>query len=245
MKYPVLSRESVLRLVALPRKERMSEAKAAIEMRGEGDEFVDAPVVELTARLNKLMKKLGDSPKKGTKQTIQLESDAAVAVHDTLKQYAPAILMDLDFWAYLALSPLERFVAWRYAVGPGPIPASGMANFGAVKRSENLLFRLWSRAELVYDVKHADPYTVARRGSVDFWRSHVLRQNFCNARTFARGFVLFQYPDGKKSESLGIQEIRELAKRVRRLRSNVVFEILDDEQVGKMLARESAEIVAV
>ena len=40
------------------------------------------------------MKKCGDSPTKGAKATMQLEADAAVAVHDSLKNYDAAALME-------------------------------------------------------------------------------------------------------------------------------------------------------
>jgi hypothetical protein len=244
MKYPVVSKEDVLRLIPSGRKERALLVKDLVHERGEGAAFDDSPVYELYGALDKLGNSVGSSPSKGGKQAIRWEAEAAVAVHDALRKYETPILMDLDFWTYLALGPLEKFVSWRYALGDGPIPESSLPNFGVARRSENLIFRLWSRAQLVYDAKHPDPYHIARRGSVDFWRSHVLRQNFCNVRTFARCFVEFQYPGSGNDENLSIDQIRELAKRIRRLSANVVFEVLDETQVAKMLARETAEIAA-
>lgn len=207
MKYPTLSRESVAQLAALPRKERLNELKALVEWRGEGEDFDDSFTLDLAGRMARSMKTLGATPKKGAKKTAVLEAEASVAVHDTLRHYDPAVTMDLDFWSYLAFAQLERFVSWRYGLGDGPIPENAANNFGYGNRQENFLFRLWCRAEMVYDPAHADPYYIAKRGSIDFWRSHVLRQAYANARTFTRCFVLFQYPDDKQGERLDIAEI--------------------------------------
>ena len=242
MKYPILSREATAQLTALPRKERHTELKSLVDWRGEGDDFDDSFVLDLVGRLSRLMKKVGGTPKKGTAKTMLLEAEASVLVHSVLKKYDPAITMDLDFWCYLAFSHLERFVAWRYGLADGPIPEKSANNFGSGSRQENFLFRLWCRSEMAYADSHIDPYYIARRGAIDFWRSHVLRQAYCNVRTFTRCFVLFQYPDEKKAERLAISEIRELAKRIKRLRTNVVFEILAEDQIGKLLEREASEI---
>lgn len=243
MKYPVLTKEAMLRIASLPRKERKSELTAATEYRGHGDDFDDTLVKELRLALVKLMKKNGPSPKKGSQKTIRLEADASVIVHSALRGYEEAITMDLDFWTYVAFAFFEPFISWRYNLRDGSIEGSVIENFGG-KKKENLMFRLWCRAELVFDPNSSDQYYIARRGSIDFWRSHVLRPLYANVRNFTRCFVLFQYPDPKKDGRLKIIQIRELAKRLSRLRSNVVLEILDDTEIGKLLERESTAISA-
>lgn len=244
MKYPVLTKDAVARLAALPRAERRVELRSLIEERGEGDDFDESHVLDLVNRLDKLMKKFGGSPKKGSQQTIRLEAEMAVVVHVALHRYVRAITTDLDFWTYLAFAHCDRFIAWRYNLNSGPLPRSAVENFGGGNRQENLIFRLWCRAELVYDPTHADPYYIAKRGSIDFWRSHVLRQRYANVRNLTRRLVLFQYPDEKKGERLSIAGIRELAKRLYRLKSNMVFEILDENEIEKLLKREFAEVTA-
>ena len=244
MKYPVLTKEAMLRIASLPRKERKSELTAATEYRGHGDDFDDTLVKELRLALVKLMKKNGPSPKKGSQKTIRLEADASVIVHSALRGYEEAITMDLDFWTYVAFAFFEPFISWRYNLQDGSIEGGVIDNFGGGNKMENLMFRLWCRAELVFDPSSADQYYIARRGSIDFWRSHVLRQRYGNVRNFTRCFVLFQYPDPKKDERLTINQIRELAKRLYRLKSNVVLEILDDTEIGKLLERESTAISA-
>lgn len=244
MKYPVLTRDNVAHLAMLGRKERLAALKSLADERGEGDDFDESHVLALGNQLGKLAKKLGDSPKKGTAKAIRLEADASAIVHAALRKYDDAIKMDLDFWTFIAFAYFDRFIGWRYNLDDGPLSTGAVKNYGGGNRQENLMFRLWCRAELVYDSTHADPYYIAKRGSIDFWRSHILRPRYASVRNFTRRFVLFQYPDGLKSERLPIAGIRELAKRLTRLKSNMVFEILDEHEMEKLLERESAEVVA-
>jgi hypothetical protein len=115
-----------------------------------------------------------------------------------------------------------------------------VANYGVGARSENLLYRLWLRAELVLDEQAADRYHLCDHGQIDFYRSHLFRQGYANARNFARALLRFQYPNKTDATQpfLKVDKIRDLVKRLRRLRSNLFMEILDEVECRKVIEDE-------
>lgn len=127
-------------------------------------------------------------------------------------------------------------------------PASkdtGLPNYGIGARSENLLYRLWLRADLVLDEQSGDRYHLAKRGQIDFYRSHLFRQGYANARNFARALLRFQYPsDDAAAPRLKVDDIRELVKRLRRLRANLFLEILDEKECRKVIEDEAGRLPA-
>src|SRR6185312_5879467 len=98
---------------------------------------------------------------------------------------------DADFWLWLSIAHFGEIVEWRYG---NPEHGTTIANYGIGTRSENLLYRLWLRADLVLDEQSKDKYHLCRRGQIDFYRSHLFRQGYANVKNFARALLRFQYP---------------------------------------------------
>ena len=80
----------------------------------------------------------------------------------------------------------------------------------------------------MYSKNAADPYELVKYGDVDTWRSHILRVNTGSCRNYARALIRFQYPDSKQNR-LSVNEIRELAKKVKRIQATVALELLTEE----------------
>ena len=54
----------------------------------------------------------------------------------------------------------------------------------------------------MHDPKCDDPYEYAKRGTGDFWRSHILRTDLGKDRTFVRAFLDFNFDaDGTRKIS--------------------------------------------
>lgn len=152
------------------------------------------------------------------------------------------ILADADFWLWLAVAHFSDIVEWRYG---NPVNGTGLANYGIGARSENLIYRLWLRADLVYDEEVRDQYNLCRRGQIDFYRSHLFRQGYANARNFSRALLRYQYPHDDPTEpKLKVDQIRELVKRLRRLRANLFLEILDEQECRKVIEDEVSRVPA-
>jgi len=91
----------------------------------------------------------------------------------------------------------------------------------------------------VLDDQATDRYHLCKRGQIDFYRSHLFRQGYANARDFARALLRFQYPHADTAApNLKVDQIRELVKRLRRLRANLFLEILDEDECRKVIEAE-------
>ena len=80
--------------------------------------------------------------------------------------------------------------------------------------------------------------TFAAGGSVEFWRSHLLRVLYAQHRPFLQAFVDFQFPGPDRDKpKLTIPEIRQLAKDLAKACANVSVELLDTNQSRAFIER--------
>lgn len=240
MKYPVLETSDARRYLTAMREAAGEMREPSVVWRGEGEEELETSFVELLrSQLRSLQTKYGAS--RSDKQNSDFESEAAVVVHKLVPN-EPLVLADFGFWMWLAVIHLPDLIEWRYLLPNGR--KGDLKNFGVGARSENFLYRLWVRAEISLDQEAQDPYHLTRRGQVDFWRSHLIRQGYASVPSMARALVRFQYPTELKGEpKLRIAEMRELAPRMKRLRANLMYEVLDDTACYHLLEQESLHIV--
>jgi len=188
--------------------------------------------------------------------TQRFDAEACVIVHQAIPDEADLLGSD-GFWRWLALGPLQEIVLWRFPAGKGKAigedgaqPKYNRENFGvgasARQRSECYPYKLWLRADLGSIADYGDPYRFARRGDVDFWTSHVLRQAYTTNRALCRALVRFQFPDdrggkpklvsGTENPTKGIRGIRTLAKRIKRLQASCELSILEDHELDALLS---------
>lgn len=195
---------------------------------------------------------------------IKPEFDALAreVVHRNLVGLPDAVLADADFWRYLSCVRFHSLVARRHPPSAKSRAEDGIDgnwdNFGGKNSSvrESLMFRLYIGADLAYvPGETSDPYELCRIADVDLWQSHIVRvmsgDNPVYVRELLRWFrgredwydsltdvdveALFStFSDNPKTRHL-----RDLVKRVRRLRSNVVHEFLSDSEVKDLLAVEA------
>lgn len=168
---------------------------------------------------------------KGKVDGGDFEAAASEEVHKRLPVH-PA-LADPEFWIWLALTHCEDVVERRYG------GSQNAKNFGVGGAGENLLYRLWLRAEIAYDATAKDHYVLSRFGDIDFWRSHIFRQGYGDVRRFARALLEFQFPaKSKRKPRLKIIEIRALAKHLKRARSNLMFEVMTEARAVEFIESE-------
>lgn len=241
MTYPTLSSSDAAAFLIGRRTGVPLDIERMVKIRGEGPELGMSFVPGLVAELSALKIKYGCDGMKSPKQANEFEAEAAKAIHQAAVLPAE-VLGDADFWLWLAVVHFSDIVEWRYG---SPEKGTGLPNYGIGARNENLLFRLWMRADLVLDEQSDDRYHLAKRGQIDFYRSHLFRQGYANARIFARALLRFQYPsDDPAAPRLKIDDIRELVKRLRRLRANLVLEILDEKECLKVIYDEAGRLNA-
>jgi hypothetical protein len=236
MRYPVLITTDASAYLASKRAGNPLDLDRLVKSRGDGDELTQSFVSDLVADLVLLKGKYPADGMKSQKNANQFEGEAARAIHERVK-VPPEIQADPDFWLWLAVVHFSDIVEWRYG---NPIHGTGLANYGIGARSENFVYRLWLRADLVLDDDADDRYHLCQRGQIDFYRSHLFRQSYANARNFSRALLRFQYPHGDSTApNLKVDQIRELVKRLRRLRANLFLEILDEKACHKVIEDEA------
>jgi len=213
-----------------------TDTDSLVRVKGFGSEVDQSFVV----RLREAISELRTGWPKGLnndKERNLFEGKASRLVHAALPTDSEMIC-DPEFWIWLAVVHFPDLVEWRYG---NPTVGTKLANYGVGSRTENLLYRLWLRAELVIDETAKDRYHLAASGQIDFYRSHLFRQGYANARNFARALLHFQYPNADPAApKLKIVEIRELVKRLRRMRSNLFLEILPEEECRAVIEAEAA-----
>lgn len=192
------------------------------------------------------------------------DAQARELVHRHLSQIDEDVLSAADFWRYLSSVRFRDAVAKRYPVTRKSFTGEGLdgnwANFGALRSDvrETLFFRLFIGAELAYDETNSkDPYHLTRIHDVDLWQSHIVRVFSGDNPEYARSLLswfkgrsdwykactevkveeLFsRFDDGPETRHL-----RDLVKRVRRIRSNIVHEFLAEPEVLEIVEHEALE----
>jgi hypothetical protein len=216
--------------------------ESVVEYCGTGELVDVAPVTQLETKLKALRKKFPPKLKEKDTEGGRFEREACEIVHSTLASFDRDALADLDFWTFLAIVHFSDVVEWRFGAAGRPAKAP---NYGVGQRTENMMFRMWLRAELGRDAG-PDPYSLAKTGDQDLWRSHILRQGYANARAVAKSLLRLQagqlQAGGQKVKKLTVEHVRELAKRLKRLRANVVFEFLTAAQAESLVLELSTEI---
>lgn len=235
MRYPVLTADKAREILEASRRGEAIDDSSR-QFRGRGQDL-DLQVIDNLARqLDKIKRKYPEMLRRRDPRGGSFEAEACEILHRALP-IATEMLADYDFWTWLAVCQFRELVDWRHGGEEGhAVPE----NFGIGKRDENLLYRMWLRADIGCDSLRDDAYNLARRGDQDFWRSHVLRQGYGRCRAMVRALIRYQFPDASEgSPTLRILAVRELAKRLKRLHANLLFEFLDEESARRLLEREA------
>lgn len=225
-----------------------------VEIKPLGDEF--DWTTEVGAVVHRLQALLTDEGEKA------FEAKGSVLLHESLPDHEA--LRDPEFWYWVACAVGRELIEARYPfknkdqdsldldsedqqAPKNYLP--GRNNFVGQNAKEVLFFRLWIRAEMGMLIEASesasDHYEFAKAGSVEFWRSHLLRVLYAQHRPFLRAFLDFQFPGPDRNKPrLTIPEIRQLAKDLAKACANVSVEVLDQGQskafVERVWARTSA-----
>lgn len=239
MRYPTMIAADANTYLAARRGGVAMDADSLLRMRGFGADLDQSFIATLRDAIAN-SRTAWPNGLKNDRESNVFEGRAARLVHGNVPGDAE-MLCDPEFWIWLSVVHFSDLVEWRYR---NPDGGTKLANYGIGSRTENLLYRLWLRAELVLDESAKDRYHLADAGQIDFYRSHLFRQGYANARNFARALLRFQYPNVDATEpKLKIIEIRDLVKRLRRLRSNLFLEILPEEECRAVIEEEAVVVM--
>lgn len=169
----------------------------------------------------------------------EFDAIAAGRIHASLP-LPGYIASNSDFWRFIAISEMWKLVEWRH--GSPEERSVSRASIGLGDRWETMPLRLWMRADLVYCADTADPYTLSRRGGMDFWMSGLIRVVHSSSRPLARALVRFQYPregafrgNQYRPQTLNISAVRTLYKRLRHFHAFTAFGVLSDDDADELI----------
>lgn len=173
----------------------------------------------------------------------RFEGSLAVQLHERLREFPARVLTDDDFWRYLAVRGLYEFVSWRDGQSSG---SPALASFGANSPRVNydcVPFRMFVRADIASLIvksraQELDVMDISSVAGTDLWRSHILRSQSSFSPDYVR-LLLKHHERGVLPAAV----VRDLAKRVKRVRSNVLIEALDAEGSRTMFDREFAAAI--
>ena len=209
-------------------------------------EFDRGSVDKLADDLGALRERCGGKSLPKNKGKV-FESDACPMVHQRLR-LSPDCASAPEFWAWLTLVAADGVFAdlvdWRF----GGYETIKPRNYGIARPAElfeGLFARLWFRGEMAYEPKAKDHYTLAKRGDIDIWRSHLFRQEFGRCYAVQRALLRYQYPDANPTnKTLSTTEIRKLVKRLRIANATLSYELLDVETVTEVISTIVRELRA-
>jgi hypothetical protein len=244
--YPIVQADDAVQYLKARQGDEAVDLTEIIQVAGTGEPMSQAPLESLKEQLSLLRGNFPEKLRAKDPQGGRFESEACGIVHYYLSMVDRHVRADHGFWTWLAVAYLPDIVEWRFgAIGK---PAQ-YANYGIGTRTENMFFRLWLRAELG-KLTGPDPYALAKLGDQDLWRSHLLRQGYANARNVVHSVLKLQsgkLSSGNKiaSKLVGGDEpngIRMLAKRLRRMRANIIFEYLTPQQSDALVYELSLDL---
>jgi hypothetical protein len=183
----------------------------------------------------------------------EFDAEASATIHRILA-IDDRLAGDDDFWRYVNCVVLLDLIRWRHP-NDDSSGMPGRPHLGTGGKWEGMGKRLWFRAELS-KVDGADPYEYAVRGGMDFWTSGLIRILYSCNRSVARALVRFQFfaagafARGQyRPQTLGLNAVRELYKRLRHFQAIVSMANLDDdaatrliEDIAKDLSRDKSAI---
>jgi hypothetical protein len=168
----------------------------------------------------------------------RIESEMVEPIHQAFLVLAtPGQLSNIGFWRWLSnvayRGKFWDFIDWRF----DERQQVNWAITSPRSLKESLFFRCWLRGHKMYNPESPDPYKYARMGTGDFWRSHVLRQDFGKDRTFVEAFLDFNFTsDGTRNIS-DAQLRKKLIPGVRAWCSMATFSHLSHGEITAILSK--------
>mgnify|MGYP006444542275 CR=1 FL=1 len=160
-----------------------------------------------------------------------IEGRLSCLLFEGLKDIDARVLTDAGFWRYLAVCEMFEYIEWRDGSDCG-LPSFGAGTHGLTWDCASK--RMFVRGRIAKEARSNESWqTVARIAGTDVWRSHILRVRTGESPQLACALL-----EAWDRREIRTKEIRDVAKRIKRLRSNLVFEVMDQTQIQSMLERQ-------
>lgn len=201
-----------------------------------GSDITDAPLQLLNRKLERLIRELDENgPRHMGKRRQLMDQQAAPLVFQTLNDLPVAILNDFDFWRFAAVDTMYDVIDWRY-------PKDNGARWGAnpTQSIRTITYAWFVRGQLCENFSNDQLNIVNKVGDIDIWTSHVIAVLHGSAPSimyeYFKKCVDWQTPNGGWNQ-WGRLAFRDLAKQLQALRSNYIFDVIDQESAAAIVDR--------
>ena len=221
MRYPVITASKCAELARQLVDGLEPAVDSNTEWSGVGDDIDLEPIASAARDI------MGDAREWTDRDRDRFEGKACMRLYEALSSVPTEVLDDRGFWRYLGLQYFWEFIAWR-EVGPF---ANGnhLRYVDAASATESVLTRMYLRAQAVGGTSHGEIAGAIPHGT-DFWRSHVLRVRTSSAPALTRSFASKQV-----HSRLGTDTLRDVARRLNRLWTNVVLHTYNDDAAKEVI----------
>ena len=226
MRYRTISLDDC-RSVARARVEGGAAPDVPIEERGPGALFDLDPVREVAEQIAAMRSDATDRDR--------VEGQAAVALYEALEDLDRVALDDPGFWRFLSIKVADfwEFAVWRER-SAFEKQKGYLKYVDATRPTECVLTRMFLRIMALGggqdEERRYRELAPALPKATDFWRSHVIRVKTATSPAVVRAFARMQ-----RERPLTTKPLREFAKYLTRLRSNVVLGIYDDREADELI----------
>lgn len=203
-----------------------------------GVDIADPSLKILNRKLSSLIVEIDeDETQQKRSRRHALDNLAAPIVFQELNDLPMMILNDTMFWRYAAVHALYDVVDWCY-------PQNNGARWGAnpTQNIRNVVYSWFVRGQLCQNYSPSQLEIVNRVGDIDIWTSHVIAVLHGSSPVvmieFFRKCVEWQNPNGSYGKVARLA-VRDLAKQLKELRSNYVFDVIDEESASEIVNRLS------
>ena len=190
---------------------------------GEGDDIDIDRISAAAAAVNEIW-----NENRAKTDRDYVEGLAAPCLFNALQGVDTAVLDDPGFWRYLAVFHFWNFVCWRQS---GAFKPDGkfMRSLDGVSSRNTVLTRMYLRVATAGGADYAE-YAKRLTQATDFWQSHILNVRTASAPSLVRAMVAKQKDDRKKTLA-----IRQIAKDMTAVWTNVVLNIYDDDDAMELV----------
>ena len=215
----------------------LEESRSFRTQKGQaGADIADAPLQLLNRKLERLVRDLDENgPKHLGKRRRLMDQQAAPLVFQLLNDLPIAVLNDFDFWRFAAVDAMYDVIDWRY-------PKDNGARWGSnpTQSIRTITYAWFVRGQLCENFSAEQLKTVNQVGDIDIWTSHVIAVLHGSSPSimyeYFKKCVEWQNPNGGWSK-WGRLAFRDLAKQLQALRSNYVFDVIDQESAASIVER--------
>lgn len=227
MKYPTISLSDTEGLVPDLLRGETADLQAAVRWVGEGAEIDLGPLSSLAKQIaNEIAGFGGSAPKPD-----DYEGRQCGGIHLALRDLPLPVLDDPGFWRYLALVHFWELITWRE---PKALSTGDWARIrpyvDGTAPTECIPLRMFIRGQIAWDGSSHE-LASAVPDATDFWRSHIVRVRTGYSPVLAQAFVRLQ-----RDRRMATFPLRQFAKRINRVASNVLLHTYDDAKAEELLA---------